>query len=90
MSPKIIAQIANTYARIDESPRNLDRDVREWWAEEDSTRYRLGVPDMSLRPALIYLVEAARQLNGMNREGALELLNMATEQIKGENIVPTD
>lgn len=48
-----------------------------WWEEEDSGVYNLGYPDYQLRPALIYIVEAARCMNGMDLGTARKLLRMA-------------
>ena len=48
-----------------------------WLEEEDSGVYNLGYPDYQLRPALIYIVEAARCMNGMDLGTARKLLRMA-------------
>jgi hypothetical protein len=53
-----------------------------WWAEEDSGSYRLGCPDHRDRSALIFIVEAARSLNGVNRELAADLLRMALADLQ--------
>jgi len=64
--------------------------IKSWWATEDSGTYPAGVPDFTYRPALIFIIEAARNLNGMAPEVARKLLVMAIEQIDHENPVDVD
>lgn len=56
-----------------------------WLAEEDTQDYSLGCPDFSDRPALIFTVEAARCLNGMDHRRAARLLRMALTEIEKEH-----
>ena len=61
--------------------------IKSWWATEDSGTYPAGVPDFTYRPALIFIIEAARNLNGMSPDVARKLLTMAIQQIDQENPV---
>jgi hypothetical protein len=60
---------------------NLDQEAERyaqwWWKEENSDQYLIGCPDFRDRPALIFLVEAARNLCGGNVPLAQRLLDMA-------------
>ena len=56
-----------------------------WLAEEDTGAYRIGCPDFTDRHLLIFLVEAARCLCGMDYRGASKLLRLAsTDLVKKE------
>lgn len=59
--------------------------ARRWLAEEDGQDYSLGCPDFNDRPALIFVVEAARCLNGMDHHRAARLLRMALGEIEKGN-----
>lgn len=61
--------------------------IKSWWATEDSGTYPAGVPDFTYRPALIFIIEAARNLNGMAPLVARKLLTMAIEQIDQDSPV---
>lgn len=50
--------------------------------EENSDDYFLGCPDFGDRPALILIVEAARLLNGQDRDKAVRLLTAAAADIE--------
>ncbi|MGB2590954.1 MAG: hypothetical protein WAJ96_09915 [Candidatus Acidiferrum sp.] len=60
---------------VPEENLNLEREAREYaehWCDEQSTgKYRLGVPHYSLRPAMIYAVEAARLMCGAPKQRQL-------------------
>jgi hypothetical protein len=60
---------------------NLDREARDyaadWRGDEDRRQYNLGCPSFEDRETLIFIVEAARLLCGVQRRGAAELLRMA-------------
>lgn len=55
-----------------------------WRREEQSMDYFLGCPSFDDRPALVFIVEAARLLNGAERKGAAHLLRMALRELEGE------
>ena len=84
MTTSTADQIADTYRLIttDLTPNDLDRAVAEWWTEENESTFDIGCPDWPDRPALIYLVEAARSLCGLNRQRAAELLRLALTAIE--------
>lgn len=67
-------------------PLDIDRErvryASQWQAEEDSQTYYLGCPDYPDLPALVYIVEAARCLNGMQHETAARLLRWALTEIE--------
>lgn len=58
--------------------------ARHWWNEEEHGRYTIGCPDMTHRAALVFLVEAARNLCGMNTKGALRLTQMALDFLEAD------
>ncbi|MEX2653144.1 MAG: hypothetical protein WD473_11970 [Acidimicrobiia bacterium] len=59
------------------------RYVRWWWKTEDRQLYDLGCPCGSDRPALIFIVEAARNLNGMApKKLVATLLRMALAEVE--------
>lgn len=53
-----------------------------WLQEEDSQVYALGCPDFADRAALIFTVEAARCVNGMQSAAAARLLRMALAELE--------
>lgn len=55
-----------------------------WGREEQSLDFFLGCPSFGDRPALVFLVEAARLLNGVERQGAAHLLRMALAELEGD------
>jgi hypothetical protein len=65
---------------------NLQREAANyatgWRREEDTGTYMIGCPGYSDRPALIYMVEEARNLCGMNRTVAARLLRMALTDLE--------
>lgn len=65
---------------------DLDAEAREyaiaWRRDEDDQRYPIGCPCYSDRPALIYIVEAARLLCGVEHDGAAALLRMALAELE--------
>ena len=58
--------------------------VEAWWNEEGAPElsYSLGCPDWSRRPALIFAVEACRNLCGINYTTAIKLLKMAVAELE--------
>lgn len=54
-----------------------------WGRDEQSMDFFLGCPSFDDRPALIFIVEAARLLNGVERKGAAHLLRMALAELEG-------
>lgn len=61
------------------------RYAHRWWTEEDQQDYRIGCPDFSDRPALIFTIEAARAICGVNRELAINLLELALTDLKARS-----
>lgn len=55
-----------------------------WGREEQSMDFFLGCPSFGDRPALVFIVEAARLLNGVERKGAAHLLRMALTELEGD------
>lgn len=68
-----------------EEDLDLDAEARDyaiaWRREEDNRRFWVGCPDYHDRPALVYIVEAARNLCGMAPGLARELLLMALAEL---------
>ncbi len=56
--------------------------AREYWSMEDADHYRLGYPDYPDRAAMVYLVEAARQLCAQQHENAATCLELALAEIR--------
>lgn len=56
--------------------------VQQWMAEEDEHSFQVGCPSFEGRPALIFVVEAARAINGVNYELARDLLRMAVAELE--------
>lgn len=52
-----------------------------WLREENDLTYFAGCPDFPDRPALIFIIEAARALCGCERELASRLLRMAADEL---------
>lgn len=52
-----------------------------WRVEEDRGAYEVGSPDYPDRPALIYVIEAARLLCGTDHRRAAQLLRLAADDI---------
>lgn len=85
-------QIAQTYERIERDARyrpndDVGRSVRTWSGEEEEQLFEIGCPDFADRPALIYMVEAARLLCGMEYAAARKLLALAAQEIDGKESV---
>lgn len=57
----------------------------DWLKEEERMDYFLGCPDYLDRPALIFIVEAARALNGVDHGLAARLLRLALAEIEGRS-----
>jgi hypothetical protein len=76
------------FGNITEPLESLDLDAeatlyaRSWREQEDAQVYRLGCPDFADRETLIFIVEAARLLCGVERQGAAELLRMAADNLR--------
>jgi hypothetical protein len=58
--------------------------VKRWWDEEDAHKFHVGCCDFRTRPAVIFSIEAIRNLNaGVNGTACgLKLLEMAVQQLK--------
>lgn len=61
--------------------------AQAWHGEEDSLQYHVGSPNFSERPALIFLIEAARNLCGMDYALARTLLRMALAELEGKSSI---
>jgi len=57
-----------------------------WWVQEDERLgvFAIGVPTYSLRPAMVFTIEAARAMCGGAHDLAVDLLNMAAREIARE------
>ncbi|MGO2312563.1 MAG: hypothetical protein ACTH6A_11110 [Brachybacterium tyrofermentans] len=56
--------------------------AESWRREEKSLEYMIGCPSYEDRPALILIIEAARLLCGVERQGAAHLLRMALANLE--------
>lgn len=74
--------------QVDEEQLNVSdeqaRYVEQWWTEEQTDSYWVGVPNYVDRHALIYIIEAARTLNGGNPDVTARLLKMALAEVGAE------
>jgi hypothetical protein len=63
------------------SQGDLDQEARDYaaryWADEKQQKFWVGCPNFPDRPALIWIIEAARVLNGGDPARARKLLEMA-------------
>jgi hypothetical protein len=77
-----ITEIAFTDgSHIEES--SIDLRTIDWWRQEDTGSFDIGVPDFTDRPALIRLVEASRALCALNQDHAVKLIEQALVDLKG-------
>lgn len=53
-----------------------------WREEENGLEYLIGCPDYRDRPAMVFIIEAARNLCGVERERAAQLLRMALDELE--------
>ena len=71
---------------VDEDLLNPEKEVNSyiegWVPDEEKMSYWAGCPDFDDRPALIFVIEAARQLNAVERGMAVKLLRMAIDDIE--------
>lgn len=65
----------------EEMAEEINDYVESWFTDEGSQRYFAGCPDGEDRETLIYIIEAARCLNGIQRQTAHELLLYAAQQL---------
>lgn len=56
--------------------------IESWVPEETEMRFWTGCPDFNDRPALIFIIEAARQVNGMDPRMAVKLLREAIRDLE--------
>lgn len=79
-------QIANTYRAIQPLLDASDAQafVGPWWAEEDQCTYWCGCPDYDARPALIFTIEAARGICGVDYGYAIRLLRRAIVELEAQ------
>jgi hypothetical protein len=74
------------YITVPESELDIDAEIltyaRRWAVEEEACTYDIGCPDHLDRVALIYVIEAARMLCGMEPHRAVRLLRMAAADIE--------
>jgi hypothetical protein len=66
-------------------PLNLAREIEiyteRWRRDEDAQIFRVGCASFKDRETLIFIVEAARELCGVNHEIAAQLLRMAVANL---------
>ncbi|WP_453985156.1 hypothetical protein [Brevibacterium casei] len=71
---------------VDPALLALEREVADyitaWLPDEEKMSYWAGCPDFNDRPALIFIVEAARQLNGQSHAMTVDLLKAAIADIE--------
>lgn len=54
----------------------------DWWKAEDDGAFHVGVPSYEGRKALIFLIEAARNVCSVRYDMAIRLLEMATLELR--------
>lgn len=69
-------------------PEERYRYEKRWWEEETNGAYVIGAPSQEHRPALIYAVEAARNITSWDPQKAKRLLQLAIREI--DNAAPLD
>jgi hypothetical protein len=75
---------------IEVHPLELDLDAEcseyadGWWAEENKQDFSIGCPSFEDRPALVYVIEAARNICGMGPATARKLLELALQELDGK------
>ena len=65
--------------------READLYARMWRRDEDAQDYPIGCPDYHHRPALVFTIEAARLICGLDGPGratAVRLLRMAADELE--------
>jgi hypothetical protein len=71
------------FGNIEVHPTELDLDAEcsdyagAWWAKENTGDFHIGAPSFEDRPALIYVIEAARNICGIAPGTARKLLELA-------------
>ncbi|WP_313450716.1 hypothetical protein [Brevibacterium casei] len=74
------------YITIPAAELDIEQEIADyaemWMQDEDSDHYFLGCPDFGDRPALTFIVEAARQLNGQSHAMTVALLKAAIADIE--------
>lgn len=67
----------------------LDREASEFasdfQAEANLGKFHIGAPDWSTNRALVYTIEAARCLCGVDAERAVKLLQMALDEVESQS-----
>lgn len=68
---------------------NLNTEAKQyathWWTHErDSIDYMIGCPSYEDRKAFIYIIEAARNTAAVNRPTAIDLLQLAIQELKAQ------
>ena len=87
MPTEIRNQLRNahrTMTRRNIDPGTPDPDsFADWfWTEEQTDTFDIGCCDFTDRPARAYIVTALRQLCGVERQAAIELLELAAADLK--------
>jgi hypothetical protein len=78
------------FGNIPVHPLELDLDAEcndyaeAWWTEESTQDFHIGRPDFEDRPALMYVIEAARNICGMAPGTARKLLELALQELNGK------
>lgn len=62
--------------------READRYAAQWWEQENNHKFTVGVCYSDTRPALIYAIEAARELCGGENRIAAMLLKLAQSELR--------
>lgn len=58
--------------------------AESWQSEEKTGRFGIGCPSFEDRPAMVYVIEAARNICGMAPGTARKLLEMALRELDGK------
>ena len=98
MPSEIKNQIANSYKQVVDvmrvanrlSTTDLTALADQWWKEEDARQFHIGCPNHGDRPALILMIEAARQVCGLDIPTARRLLYAALAHLAISNTVTMD
>ena len=73
---------------VPDSELDLEAECRDyatgWWEGENSLQFGIGCCNFGTRPAVIYVVEAARLLCGGGDDVARQLLRMALASLDGQ------
>ena len=74
-------QVHKAMGKVHQPERVRYETIREWWVEEEGGSWHIGHPDDQDRMALVYIIEAARSLCGMEQGDAIRLLGLALGEL---------